>query len=62
MSHANLLLPHSQFCLPIQGKISNFLFDPNFADKRQAKYGSIFKTSTLIYATYSNLRCSAEPD
>ncbi|MEO1297623.1 MAG: cytochrome P450, partial [Cyanobacteria bacterium J06636_16] len=40
-------LPPGSFGLPFIGETLNFLFDPNFAQKRQARYGSIFKTHML---------------
>lgn len=42
-----LPLPPGSFGLPFLGETLNFLFDPNFARKRQAKYGAIFKTRLL---------------
>lgn len=40
-------LPPGRFGLPIVGESLSFLFDPDFARKRQARYGSIFKTHIL---------------
>ena len=40
-------LPPGSFGLPIVGETLSFLNYPTFADKRQAKYGSIFKTKIL---------------
>ncbi|MEM9136700.1 MAG: cytochrome P450 [Cyanobacteria bacterium P01_F01_bin.42] len=40
-------VPPGSFGLPIIGESLLFLLDPNFAKKRQARYGSIFKTSIL---------------
>lgn len=40
-------LPPGSFGLPVVGETLNFLFDPEFARKRQAKYGPIFKTRLL---------------
>ena len=40
-------LPPGSFGLPILGETLSFLFDPNFAKKRQEKYGPIFKTHLL---------------
>ena len=40
-------LPPGSFGLPIIGETLSFLNDPAFADKRQEKYGSIFKTNIL---------------
>ena len=44
MSHP---LPPGSFGLPIIGETPSFLSDPAFADKRQEKYGPIFKTNIL---------------
>lgn len=43
----SLPLPPGSFGLPVIGETLNFLFDLDFARKRQAKYGSIFKTRLL---------------
>ena len=40
----SLPLPPGSFGLPVIGETISFLRDPNFADKRQKRYGSIFKT------------------
>lgn len=40
-------LPPGSFGLPLIGETLDFLFDQNFAAKRQAQYGSIFKTQLL---------------
>jgi cytochrome P450 len=40
-------LPPGGFGLPFLGETLNFLFDPDFAQKRQARYGAIFKTRLL---------------
>ena len=40
-------LPPGSFGLPIVGETLSFLNDPAFADKRQEKYGSIFKSHIL---------------
>ncbi|NEP15726.1 MAG: cytochrome P450 [Leptolyngbya sp. SIO4C1] len=40
-------LPPGSFGLPLIGESLNFLLDRNFANKRQAKYGSIFRTHIL---------------
>ena len=40
-------LPPGNFGLPFLGETLSFIFDPDFADKRQARYGSIFKTHLL---------------
>ncbi|NER79691.1 MAG: cytochrome P450 [Leptolyngbya sp. SIO1D8] len=40
-------LPPGSFGLPWIGETLNFLFDTQFANKRQARYGSIFKTHLL---------------
>ncbi|MBD1875671.1 cytochrome P450 [Nodosilinea sp. FACHB-131] len=42
-----LPLPPGSFGLPVVGETLNFLFDREFAKKRQAKYGAIFKTRLL---------------
>ena len=39
--------PPGRFGLPLIGETLNFLFDPNFAQKRTEQYGSIFKTHIL---------------
>ena len=44
---SNCPLPPGSFGLPVVGETLNFLFDPDFADKRSARYGSIFKTHIL---------------
>ena len=46
-SGKSLSLPPGSLGLPFIGESLNFLFDPQFADKRQAKYGNIFKTHIL---------------
>lgn len=43
-STTSLPLPPGQLGFPVIGETISFLQDPNFADKRQRKYGSIFKT------------------
>ncbi|MEM9448751.1 MAG: cytochrome P450 [Cyanobacteria bacterium P01_E01_bin.6] len=40
-------LPPGSVGLPFLGESLNFLLDPQFADKRQARYGSIFRTHLL---------------
>lgn len=40
-------LPPGSFGLPLIGETLAFLFDRDFADKRQARYGAIFKTQLL---------------
>lgn len=40
-----LPLPPGNLGLPIIGETISFLQDPDFADKRQEKYGSVFKTN-----------------
>lgn len=40
-------LPPGSFGLPLIGETLAFLFDKDFADKRQARYGAIFKTQLL---------------
>ena len=40
-------LPPGSFGLPLLGETLSFLFDPDFANKRYARYGSIFKTQIL---------------
>lgn len=40
-------LPPGSYGLPVIGETLSFLFDPDFATKRQKKYGSIFKTKIL---------------
>ncbi|MFK8182256.1 MAG: cytochrome P450 [Phormidesmis sp.] len=42
-----LPLPPGSFGLPIVGETLSFLRDPNFASKRQAQYGSLFKTKII---------------
>lgn len=44
---ASFPLPPGSFGLPIVGETLSFLFDPNFASKRQAQYGPVFKTRIL---------------
>lgn len=44
---ADLPLPPGSFGWPIVGETISFLLDPQFADKRQAKYGNIFKTQLI---------------
>jgi len=44
---ALLPLPPGSLGLPVIGESISFLRDPNFMDKRQKKYGSIFKTHIL---------------
>lgn len=39
--------PPGNFGLPVIGETLNFLFDPNFANKKAKKYGAVFKTSIL---------------
>ena len=46
-TNQTLLLPPGSLGLPFLGESLNFLFDSQFADKRQAKYGNIFKTHIL---------------
>jgi cytochrome P450 len=41
----SLPLPPGSFGLPLIGETISFLRDRNFADKRQKKYGSVFKTN-----------------
>lgn len=43
-STTSLPLPPGQFGFPVIGETISFLQDPNFADKREQKYGSVFKT------------------
>lgn len=45
MVKSNLSLPPGQSGLPIIGETIAFLSDRNFFNKRQAKYGTIFKTN-----------------
>lgn len=40
----SLPLPPGSFGLPLIGETMSFLSDPKFAEKRQKKYGSVFKT------------------
>lgn len=40
-------LPPGSFGLPLVGETLSFLLDRNFADKRRARYGDIFKTRLL---------------
>lgn len=40
-----LPLPPGNFGLPVVGETISFLQDPDFANKRQEKYGSVFKTN-----------------
>ncbi len=40
-------LPPGSFGLPLIGETIDFLRDPNFGDKREQKYGRIFKTNIL---------------
>ncbi len=40
----SLPLPPGSFGLPLIGETIGLLRDPNFAQKRQKRYGSIFKT------------------
>jgi retinoid hydroxylase len=42
-----LPLPPGSFGLPVVGETLQFLLDPQFANKRQAKYGNVFKTHLL---------------
>ncbi len=44
---SDLPLPPGHFGWPIVGETLNFVLDPQFANKRQAKYGNIFKTHLL---------------
>ncbi|MCG9892695.1 MAG: cytochrome P450 [Thermosynechococcaceae cyanobacterium MS004] len=46
-SPADLPLPPGSFGLPILGETLGFLLDPQFANKRQVKYGNIFKTHLI---------------
>ncbi|WP_017299442.1 cytochrome P450 [Nodosilinea nodulosa] len=46
-SSAQKPLPPGSFGLPILGETLSFLFDPEFARKRQAQYGPVFKTRIL---------------
>ncbi|OIP70751.1 MAG: cytochrome P450 [Oscillatoriales cyanobacterium CG2_30_40_61] len=43
-SITSLPLPPGKFGFPVIGETLSFLRDPDFADKRQKQYGSIFKT------------------
>lgn len=43
----SLPLPPGSFGPPVVGETLNFLFDRQFANKRQAKYGNVFKTHLL---------------
>ena len=43
----SLPLPPGSFGLPLIGETLNFLRDPDFAEKREQKYGKIFKTHLL---------------
>jgi cytochrome P450 len=43
----SLSLPPGSFGLPVLGETLSFLFDRNFAHKRRAQYGDIFKTRLL---------------
>lgn len=47
MAIVDLPLPPGSFGWPIVGETISFLLDPQFADKRQAKYGNIFKTQLI---------------
>jgi cytochrome P450 len=47
IEHPNLPLPPGRFGFPIIGETLSFLRDPNFTQKRQQQYGSIFKTKIL---------------
>lgn len=40
-------LPPGNFGLPMIGETLDFLLDPEFANKRQARYGNVFKTHLL---------------
>ncbi|MGB8702399.1 MAG: cytochrome P450 [Thermosynechococcaceae cyanobacterium] len=44
---ADLPLPPGHFGWPVVGETLNFILDPQFANKRQAQYGNIFKTHIL---------------
>ena len=44
-------LPPGSLGLPLIGETLSFLTDPNFIDKRQKLYGSIFKTQILGRST-----------
>ncbi|RMF22467.1 MAG: cytochrome P450 [Cyanobacteria bacterium J083] len=46
-SFSSYPLPPGRFGLPFLGETLGFIFDPNFAQKRQRKYGEIFKTKIL---------------
>ncbi|WPF88811.1 cytochrome P450 [Cyanobacterium aponinum AL20118] len=40
-------LPPGSFGLPLIGETLSFIKDPNFGNKKEAKYGSIFKTNII---------------
>ncbi|MBK1990886.1 cytochrome P450 [Sphaerospermopsis aphanizomenoides BCCUSP55] len=44
-SQNQLPIPPGSFGLPVIGETISFLTDPNFANKRQKKYGNVFKTN-----------------
>lgn len=54
----SLPLPPGHFGLPIIGETISFFRDRNFAEKRQKKYGSIFKTR--IFGSPTVFFCGAE--
>jgi retinoid hydroxylase len=45
--HSELPLPPGSLGLPFIGETLNFLFDRDYADKRRAQYGDIFKSNIL---------------
>ncbi len=51
-------VPPGSFGLPWIGETIDFLTDANFADKREAKYGSVFKTNIIGKPTV--VMCGAE--
>ncbi|OKH21447.1 cytochrome P450 [Hydrococcus rivularis NIES-593] len=54
----SLPLPPGSFGLPVIGETISLLRDRNFADKRQKKYGSVFKTN--IFGRPTIYICGAE--
>jgi retinoid hydroxylase len=58
MQTQELLLPPGNFGLPIIGETIEFFQDPNFAQKRFARYGKIFKSK--IFGRPTIFVCGAE--